>query len=614
MGVAATTDLPPNLKPGTVLDGRYRLDRMLGKGGVGWVFRAKHLELDSEVAIKLLQTMFAEHSMMRPRFVREARAMAALKHPHIVTITDFSVSAGQPYIVMELLEGHTLYEEIDRGPFDPERARRVMGRVLDGLAYAHGKGFVHRDIKPDNLFLLELKSDDAFPKILDFGFVKLMNSEPQAPSDVLTRSGIAFGTPAYMSPEQATGAPADRRSDLYSLGIVFYEMLAGQRPYQGTLPEIVRQHLTAPVPTFAQLGVTRRESPALREFLARAMAKEPGQRFDNATQMKEALLALPTPYLESVTPAAEGSLSSAPTVAALPRGRHPSASGDDAASELAPRRKRLPWLGLLLGLAIVGYVVLGPHDAWPAALRPSDEPTPTEPAVSGAAVTQPPAATDPAATQPAATQPAAAGADADSEGVDLPALAVELVGGAVERLRQVGSTPETSEVVVEDAAVVPEVVPGEATLEPAEASGDTRPDPWRRRAPAWITRARRRVLAGRSLGSRTEDALKRYARTHRGDVRPHLLLAQSFRRRGWDASAMERYDLAHRIDPGAAGDPQMLDDLVRMSARSTDTRRAAALVRSVYGAAARASVEAALAESGYSREERAKLRRLRRRL
>ncbi|NOY94701.1 MAG: hypothetical protein GXP55_26280, partial [Deltaproteobacteria bacterium] len=175
-------------------------------------------------------------------------------------------------------------------------------------------------------------------------------------------------------------------------------------------------------------------------------------------------------------------------------------------------------------------------------------------------------------------------------------------------------TAEALELVVPDAGAAPEVVPGESILEPVEASEDARPDPWRRSAPAWIRRARRRVLAGRSLGSRTEDALKRYARSHRDDVRPHLLLAQSFRRRGWDASAMERYDLAYRIDPGAVGDPQMLRDLVRMSARSTDTRRAAALVRSVYGAAARASVDAAIGDDGYSRQEKAKLRRLRRRL
>jgi len=630
-------DPPPNLQPGEVLEGRYRLEGLLGQGGVGWVFRARHMQLQSEVAIKVLQTTFAAHSMMRPRFVREARAMAALKHPHIVTITDFSVEGDQPYIVMELLEGKTLREAMNEGPFDPERARRVMAHVLDGLSYAHGKGFVHRDLKPDNLFLLDLKSDDAFPKILDFGFVKLIGGEEPAPSDVLTRSGIAFGTPAYMSPEQATGAPADRRSDLYSLSIVFYEMLAGQRPYQGSLPEIVRQHLTAPVPTFAQLGLSHQQSQPLHDFFVRAMAKEADERFDNATEMKEALLALPLPYMrrDSKAPEALHVMSSAPTVAA-PRSR-PSTSGASvplfsadlesmAAPEpvRAPRKRpsigrRLFFLGLVLGLGLAVYFVPLTPDALP---NVGGTGTPN---VEGPATGTTPTAGAPAPNEgdvrASSQRDRVAHAGGPTVAAEIAAAhAAEVAPEADDPVEPEATVDDVDDATAEDDAAAQDDATAEddaaaqddATAE--DAAGAGRPNPFQRAAPSWITRARRRVLSGRDLGTRTEEALKRYARSHRDDPRPHLILAQSFRARGWDASCMERYELAYRINPTAAGDPRMPRDLVRMSARSTDPRRAAALVQRIFRADARASVDAALADSSYTPEEIARLRALRRRL
>ena len=281
---------------GTVLEGRYELVDHLGQGGVGWVYRAKHLRLDTEVAIKMLQAPYAQHELLRPRFEREAQALAALRHPNIVSLTDYSIAAdGHPYLVMELLEGRTLTELIGEGPVPEDRARRVLSGTLDALIYAHGRGFAHRDLKPGNIFLVELPTDPDHVKILDFGFVKLMGAAETESRPALTRSGIAFGTPSYMCPEQATGAPTDPRADLYAAGVVFFEMLAGRKPYVGEIPEVIRAHLTEPVPALSVGGAPIAASPPLRELFERAMAKAPGDRYQSAREMKSALEALPSP-------------------------------------------------------------------------------------------------------------------------------------------------------------------------------------------------------------------------------------------------------------------------------------------------------------------------------
>lgn len=582
-------------KPGEVLEGRYRLEGRLGEGGVGWVYRARHLQLGSDVAIKMLQERFAESSMMRPRFTREARAMAALKHPHIVTITDFSVVEGRPYIVMELLEGLSLRDVLEEGPVEPERARRLVARILEGLEYAHAQGFVHRDLKPDNIFLLDLPSDDAFPKILDFGFVKLtgQDSQPQANAEVLTRSGIAFGTPAYMSPEQATGAPADARSDLYALGIILFEMLAGKRPYEGSLPEIVRKHLTAPVPTFADIGAASREREPLRALIAKAMAKEPADRFQSATEMKQALLDLPDHFLRIREDLPDATVSSeAPTVAAVPRSKPPKDSG---------KRSSMKAAGAAMAAAFViggAAVLIALAASW------TDEVAPDVPLAN-------------AATEPEANQ----AAETEDEGEELGELQdVAEDPAETEALAEVAEpVPENPAEEAEDEQAAEEALAeGEAIEAPAEQvdhAREERVNPWRsRRALGWFTRARRRVLRGRQLGSRTEAALKRHVRAHRDDPRPHLLLAQSYMNKGWKRSAYQRYDLAYRIDSNAPADPRMKLDLVRMAADSSVQDEAADMVVRVYGSDAVETIDEELATERWAPDARARLAALRGRL
>ena len=598
-------------KAGEVLEGRYRLEGTLGEGGVGWVYRARHLQLGSEVAIKMLQERFAASSMMRPRFTREARAMAALKHPHIVTITDFSLADGRPYIVMELLEGLSMREVLDEGPIAPERAREIVARVLDGLAYAHGQGFIHRDLKPDNIFLLDLPSDDAFPKILDFGFVKLTGHEdqPSMNAEVLTRSGIAFGTPAYMSPEQATGAPADARSDLYSLGIVLFEMLVGRRPYEGSLPEIVRQHLTAPVPTFAERGVSPRESEPLRAFLLQAMAKEPEHRFQSATDMKRALLALPADYLRIDASRPQGATVSteAPTVAAVAPSR-----ARPASERPAPKRSALKALATaLVAATLIGgaavLVALGAswtEDVVPdVPLESAATPAHLGEGESGEGSGDEGRSSNRGAGEPV---PTLAAGDAIGEAEALPGEEVE--APSVLAPEEEAEDEQAAEEAAAEAEAIEETGAEESTAE-------ERRNPWQtHRAVAWMTRARRQALAGRRLSGRTEDALKRFAQSHRGDSRPHLLLAQSYMNRGWHRSALQRYDLARRVDSNAPADPRMRQDLVLMAADSSVAESSADAVVRLYGDDATAVVDTELARERWDVAARARLRALRVRL
>lgn len=565
--MASSAAHPKSFEPGVVLDGRYRLESVLGEGGVGQVFRARHLQLGNDVAIKVLQTKFEAHSAMRPRFLREAQAMAALKHPHIIAITDFQTGSGPPYIVMELLDGLTLRETMEPGRLALPRARRVLEHLLDALSYAHDKGFVHRDLKPDNIFLLDLASDDAFPKILDFGFVKLTDdAQPVDSAGVLTRSGIAFGTPAYMSPEQATGAPAEARSDLYSLGIVFFEMLAGRRPYEGSLPEIVRKHLTAPVPTFTDAGAAVRGDDALRRFFLRAMAKEAKDRFSTAKEMKQALLALPKDCLRGASSVESSAKlwSVAPTVPAMTvrAKRDTSQARDDAAAVSRIR----PWL-IAAVLSVAGLAVLG-------AMYDGPEATPEE--------------------SNRLEPPAQALASNDDH------------NGAAEEVDDEVSMVEAPEVVERREESLEQAV----EVEPEDVAAETTLDPWEDAGPSWMRRARTRTQAGRTLSRRTEDALKRYVRAHRDDPRPHLLLAHSFAARGWDSSALERYALAQRVHSSASADPQMLSELVRLSARSTNPARAAAMVTSIYGENALDALDAALEVDDFDEPELDRLRRL----
>jgi serine/threonine protein kinase len=271
---------------GRVVAGRYRIVDLLGQGGMGAVYRAEHLGLGRDVAVKLVHEDVAGRPTVAERFRREALVLARLSHENAVHIYDFGVDAGALYIVMELCEGRTVEAIVaSEGRFAPERVVRVGDAVCAVLEVAHAAGIVHRDIKPSNIMLCP-RGDEERVKVLDFGMAALREERDAR----LTRDGQVFGTPAYMSPEQAQARRPDGRSDLYSLGCVLYEMVTGHPPFPetgGAMQLLMAHAYRAPIPPRKLIGD---DVPiGLEAVILKAMAKLPAHRFTDAREMREAL-------------------------------------------------------------------------------------------------------------------------------------------------------------------------------------------------------------------------------------------------------------------------------------------------------------------------------------
>jgi serine/threonine protein kinase len=282
-------DADTSLRIGDLLEGRYQIEAHLGEGGVGVVYRALQLKLHRRVAVKLLLQEVIGEEELRPRFQQEALTLAALSHPNIVTLQDYGVVRGRPFLVMELLEGRTLRQIIDgESPLSPLRTLTLVRQLLLALAYAHELGVVHRDLKPANIIVRALPAYEHV-KVLDFGMVKLLPGSKLDRGEQLTRQGFTFGTPAYMSPEHAIGADVDARSDLYSVGVLLFELLTGHKPFEGEVQDILRQHLNAPVPLLADRRPELAELIELQALVDKAMAKEVVDRFASAQAMLEVI-------------------------------------------------------------------------------------------------------------------------------------------------------------------------------------------------------------------------------------------------------------------------------------------------------------------------------------
>jgi serine/threonine protein kinase len=283
-----------SLSPGTLIDGKYRLEALLGKGGMGIVWRAEHAHLHGAVAIKFLLDRFRAKPQVIERFWQEATVMGELGHPNIIRVHDISpASAEMPYITMELLDQGSLREYLKKngGKLPPDEAVELMDGVLSALIAAHKRGIVHRDIKPDNLMLATVRSfetdmNELQLKILDFGASLLMDNQ----SDINTAAGL-LGTPYYMSPEQASGAPLDQRSDLYSTAVVLYELISGKLPHTAedvhSLVYSIATEAATPIDQHAP-NLTR----AFRDFFSKALAMDLSARFQTAEEMREKMRTL----------------------------------------------------------------------------------------------------------------------------------------------------------------------------------------------------------------------------------------------------------------------------------------------------------------------------------
>jgi hypothetical protein len=285
MALSPSNPVADDVLVGQILDSKYELIRRLGQGGMGAVYRARRKHIGDEVAIKVLLDKFVAGSEATERFRREARAAAMLRHPNVVAIHDFSEGSGvssPAYIVMELVEGRSLRNLLDQeGRVGPERLVTLMRGICGGVSAAHRKGVVHRDLKPDNIIIIppERAGDQETVKVIDFGIAKLREADAGAG---LTQTGVLIGTPFYMSPEQCLGDPLDARSDVYSIGAILYEMLAGAPPFTGNSPTaVLARHLTDTARPLDQLGVPTR----LASVPGRALAKNPQERYQTVDDL-----------------------------------------------------------------------------------------------------------------------------------------------------------------------------------------------------------------------------------------------------------------------------------------------------------------------------------------
>jgi serine/threonine-protein kinase len=273
---------------GKVLDNKYQIIELLGKGGMGAVYKGRHVVIGKTVAVKFLHQEFAKNKEVVQRFYREAQAAAAIGHGSIIDVMDVGISPdNEPYLVMEYLEGENLGSMLQRaGPLGIEAACGVMEPVLLALQAAHQKGIIHRDLKPDNIFLVHRESESPKVKLIDFGISKFSEG---LQGEKLTQTGSVMGTPAYMSPEQARGeSDLDHRSDVYSMGVILYEMLTGKLPFSGdNFTAIIINILTAdPLPPGQAFAAFPQEAEAM---LLRSLVKNPDGRYQTAIEFLEAL-------------------------------------------------------------------------------------------------------------------------------------------------------------------------------------------------------------------------------------------------------------------------------------------------------------------------------------
>ncbi len=264
-----------------LLKNRYRLGRILGRGGMCIVYQAWDTRLERNVAVKRLEPPLNEDPRTRARFDREGRALAQLSHPNLVTLIDRGSTENDDYLVFEYVEGNSLKESIRNGPLPVAEAGHIAGQVAEGLAAAHQAGIIHRDVKPQNILI----DRQGHAKVSDFGIAT------GADWTKVTRAGSIIGSARYMSPEQVRSKPVDARSDIYSLGVVMYEMLAGRPPFDGTsMPEIARQHLNSPPPPLSEL---RSDLPSgLEKVVLRCLEKLPQDRFASMDEVLGALTGL----------------------------------------------------------------------------------------------------------------------------------------------------------------------------------------------------------------------------------------------------------------------------------------------------------------------------------
>jgi len=373
---------PPDPRIGHLLQGRYRILSKIASGAMGVVYRGERVQLGRPVAVKFLHPWIAAQKAFLSRFQNEAKAMSRLAHPHCVSVIDFGVD-GSPYLVMDFVTGRTLRDVMLQGPVAVARTMKIAQQLLSGLAHAHAQGIVHRDLKPENLILTAEDGMEDHLRILDFGLAKLRDGPAMT-------AGLAVGTPSYMSPEQSGGpGDVDARSDLYAVGVLLFEILAGRKPFTSeNVGELIFMHREQPPPRLREAVSEGGYSPALEAAIDKALSKMPQDRFSSAAEFAAALAATPEGQGRTLAAAARkarpASKTTVDTVSAVRRRLGADAPAADPSAEPAPRQWRLVWIGsgfllivlvgLTIGRALRSHPAEGPGA--PVAAAPAPVPRP----------------------------------------------------------------------------------------------------------------------------------------------------------------------------------------------------------------------------------------------
>jgi len=602
-----TTDPQNDPLIGRKLDGRYEVLARLGEGGVGVVYRGRQTQLGRFVAIKVLHKEAAAIPAWRHRFEREARALSELAHPNVVPVTDSGIDRGVPFLVMELLEGKTLSELVKEGPMPLWRALEIARQVLRGLAFAHGKGIVHRDVKSANVFLQALPDQEDHVRLLDFGMAKFMDGpSSRNVAEAVTRAGVVFGTPAYMSPEQAKGGPADARTDVYAAGVMLFELLAGRRPFvDPTYEGIIIEHLTKPVPSLAKVRSGLAKAAMFQRVVDRALEKKPAARFKDAEAMLTAL---------------EAAIAKLPP-SALKRGREVGREAARAAAstkkEAPPRaasaspwRSRFRRLAIGLVVLVVGIAAAGIFLQQRGRVKPVETaavPAPPPKPATPPKLAEPPKPAQvpkPALPEPAPPLPPASALPASPP----PAPNPEPPAPPPPEKTMAEKAPETR---AENAAPPPreKPEPPENAQYPRQARPRAR-NPWQDPAPKVLRSIRDRLVRGTKVSQKALRPAYEFAHQNPDDPRPWLLLGRAYAQVDWFSDAVERYVRAYGVDSTSRGDPQMLADLIKGAAHPVAGRNAARAIREIYGAEAIPALDKAMRGAGAG-EAAARLARLR---
>lgn len=311
----------PDEHIGKTVANKYRVEQMIGEGGMGKVYKATQLALDKPVVLKVLRQALLSDERTVARFQREAKAASRLNHPNSISVLDFGqADDGAMYIAMEYVQGKDLHHILSREwPLPEARVIRIISQVLSALADAHSAGVIHRDLKPENIMVEQRRGEADFVKVLDFGIAKIVDgTNDDGPA--LTRAGFVCGTPEYMSPEQARGAQLDHRSDLYAVGVILYQLTSGLLPFDSeSAVGFATKHLTEVPPPPTRRRPDARVSPAMERLIMKALAKNPDDRPQTAEQFRAELLAIEKERRAGVGPSRRPGQPSAPGLAPVPR-------------------------------------------------------------------------------------------------------------------------------------------------------------------------------------------------------------------------------------------------------------------------------------------------------